>query len=210
MRLPLYLARRFRRNKSTNRYLSFISWSSSIGVGLGTAVMIVLLSVMNGFERALEEELLAVVPHAEFEAVQGGLNNWQHAAEVALAHPNVMAAAPNVRFTGLVQRQRQFHGIQIRAIDAELEQQVSGLQNYVGSATWSHFVAQPNGILLGVGLAENLGVNVGDRIEVMVPELSSENSFGGHARAPKRFEVEVSGVFEFGGDLDFRTAIIHL
>ena len=206
MNLALLLARRFRRNRRSDRYLSFISWSSSIGIGLGTAVMIVLLSVMNGFERALEENLLAVVPHAEFEAVQGGLSDWQKVAEIAATHPNVLATAPNVRFTGLVQRQQKFHGVQIRAVQPDLEQQVSGLQDYVSPNAWALFTENEKGILLGKGLAEEMDVEAGDTIRIMVPELSGESGLGVPSRAPKQLSAEVVGIFEFGGEIDYRSA----
>lgn len=210
MNLPFLFARRFRKTKSANRYLSFISWSSSIGIGLGTAVMIILLSVMDGFEASLESELLAVVPHAEIEAVEGGLNDWQMLVDIAEQHSNVIAAVPNIRFTGLIEQNRQFHGVQVRAIDVTLEDRVSDIQSYVSEGHWQKFAQDSTHILIGKGLADSLGINAGDSLQMMIPELTRSSGLGNRLSRPQRFSVTVSGVFEFGGELDFRTAFIHL
>ncbi|RTE86942.1 MULTISPECIES: lipoprotein-releasing ABC transporter permease subunit [Gammaproteobacteria] len=210
MNLPLQLARRFRKTKGSNRYLNFISWSSSVGIGLGTAIMIILLSVMDGFEASLENELLAVVPHAEVEAVQGGLLNWRNVVATAEQHSNVIAAAPNIRFTGLLQQNQQFHGVQVRAIDLELEHRVSDIESYVSAAHWQNFQNNSEGILIGQGLAEQLGIEIGQTLQLMLPELGEQRSVGSRLSKPKRFNAEVAGYFQFGGELDFRTAFIHL
>ena len=87
MNLAFLLARRFRRSREKSRYLSFISASSTIGIGLGCAILILLLSIMNGFQKALEDDFLAFVPHVEYTAVRGGLDNWQEVVRVAEQTP---------------------------------------------------------------------------------------------------------------------------
>src|SRR5690554_5508518 len=100
MSLAFLLARRFRKAKqSSSGYVSFISRSSTIGIALGCTILITLLSIMNGFHKALEEDLLSVFPHVEFEAVTGTLNDWREVKRVAEAHPDVLAAAPVIRIS---------------------------------------------------------------------------------------------------------------
>ena len=90
MNLSLQLARRFRRGKSSNRYISFVSLSSTLGIGLGCFVLIILLSVMNGFERELRERLLAIIPHAElFSINQQGIVDWRVYRQVLGEEPRI-------------------------------------------------------------------------------------------------------------------------
>ncbi|RUO44394.1 lipoprotein-releasing system transmembrane subunit, LolC/LolE family [Aliidiomarina taiwanensis] len=208
MSLAFLLARRFRRAKqSSSGYVGFISRSSTIGIALGCAILITLLSIMNGFHKALEDDLLSVIPHVEFESVSGTLTNWREVKRRAEAHEQVLAAAPVMRITGMVQQQRRFYGVDIRAIDTSLEPQVSRVTEYTSAATWQAFEQDPEGVLLGAGLADNLGIQVGDKLMVIVPEVTPH---GGTNRAPKRLWLTYKGAFAFGGELDFRQAYMHL
>lgn len=205
--LPWMLARRFRRSRHKNRFVNFISASSTIGIALGCAVLITLLSVMNGFEKALEEEFLSLVPHVEFQAVRDGLYDWQAVVEEAEKHPEVLAAAPVTQVNGMIQRGRGFKGVNARAIDPELEPRVSALPRYVSEVDWQRFKANQDSILLGHGLATELEASVGDTITLLVPRVD-----GGSQRmqAPRRVRVTVAGTFRLGGELDYQQAYMHL
>src|SRR5690554_48810 len=207
MNLAFLLATRFRRFKNTSGYLSFISGSSTVGIALGCAILIILLSVMNGFHKALEDDLLSIVPHVEFEAVSGSLNDWRRVAELAEQHEQVIAAAPVIRLTAMVQQQRRFHGIDIRAIEPALETRVSRVEEFTSRADWQAFKHDPDGILLGEGLAANLGLAKGEQLLVLVPALNSDTQAN---RAPKRVWLTYQGNFAFGGELDYRQAYMHL
>lgn len=208
MSLAFVLARRFRQAKqSSSGYVGFISRSSTIGIALGCAILITLLSIMNGFHKALEDDLLAIIPHVEFESVTGTLNDWRSVKGTAEAHEQVLAAAPVMRMTGMVQQQRRFYGVDIRAIESTLEPQVSKLTEYTSGVHWQAFEEDPEGVLLGAGLADNLGLSIGDKLLVIVPEV---NSTGGTNRAPKRLWLTYQGAFSFGGELDYRQAYMHL
>lgn len=100
--LPLMIGRRFSKAKQRNKMVSFISLSSTIGIAVGVAVIIIGLSAMNGFERELQSRVLSVIPHAELEGVRGPVADWRKVISQVTAHPNVVAAAPYVKFTGLV------------------------------------------------------------------------------------------------------------
>lgn len=206
MNLPLLLARRFRKSREKTRYLSFISASSTVGIGLACAILIILLSVMNGFQKALEKDFLSMVPHVEYQAVQGGLTDWREIVRVAEANPGVRAAAPAIKLSAMVQQPGRFRGVQLRAIDTELEPAVSGITRYLPAEEWQRFIANPDGILLGRGLADLLQVKVDDPVSLLIPQLQQGNALS----APQRINAKVVGIFTMGGELDFQQAYIHL
>jgi|SRR5690554_1001092 len=207
MSLAFLLATRFRKFKNVSGYLSFISRSSTLGIALGCAILIILLSVMNGFHKALEDDLLSIVPHVEFEAVNGALTDWRAVAELAQEHEQVIAAAPVIRLTAMVQQQRRFYGVDIRAVEPSLESKVSRLQDFTTNADWEAFIHDTDSILLGEGLAVSLGLEKGDGLLLLVPQVGSN---AGGNRAPQRLWVTYRGHFSFGGELDHRQAYMHL
>ncbi|MCC5856244.1 MAG: lipoprotein-releasing ABC transporter permease subunit [Idiomarina sp.] len=206
MSLSFLIARRFRRSREKSGYLSFISASSSVGIALGCAILIILLSVMNGFHRALEQDLLSLVPQVEFKAVHGALNDWEALAAHADAHPQVMGSAPVIPFTAMIQQRQRFHGVQVRAIDAEREHRVSRLSEFVNPDRWQQFVEQPDGILLGRGLLDRLQLAPGDTVVLLVPQMEGSST----RASPRRVPVTIVGAFEFGGELDYQQAYMHL
>ncbi len=204
MRLAWLIARRFRQGTSKQGFLSFISASSTIGIALGCAVLIAALSMMNGFNQVLQNKLLAVVPQIEYSAVEGALDNWELVAEIAERNPQVVATAPGVNATVMVQTQSTFHGIQVRGVSAEHEQKVSSLSDYVSKEDWQRW-QQKGGLLLGAGLAEKLDLEVGDSVSLLTPE-KSERGF----RSPERVRLKVTGLFQFGGQIDYHNAYVSL
>ncbi|WP_417442409.1 lipoprotein-releasing ABC transporter permease subunit [Idiomarina abyssalis] len=204
MRLAWLIARRFRQGTAKQGFLSFISASSTIGIALGCAVLIAALSMMNGFNQMLQNKLLAVVPQIEYSAVEGALDNWELVAEIAERNPQVVATAPGVNATVMVQTQSTFHGIQVRGVSAEHEQKVSSLSDYVSKEDWQRW-QQKGGLLLGAGLAEKLDLEVGDSVSLLTPE-KSERGF----RSPERVRLQVTGLFQFGGQIDYHNAYVSL
>ena len=112
--LALMIGGRFSRAKKRNKMVSFISLSSTIGIAVGVAVIIIGLSAMNGFERELQSRVLSVIPHGELEGVNGPLHNYTKTMNQALNHEHVVAAAPYVRFTGLAEKNIVNHFLNIR------------------------------------------------------------------------------------------------
>lgn len=204
MGLAWLLAKRFRSRREKKGFLSFISASSTTGIALGCAVLIAALSMMNGFQSVLQNKLLSVVPHVEYSAVEGELKNWKLIRQVALEHPLVEAAAPGINSTVMVQTHTSFHGIQLKGIEPNQENKVSDLASYVSEKDWQRWVSE-GGILLGAGIAETLNVSVGDSLSILFPE-KSQRGF----QSPKRKQLKVSGLFEFGGQIDHLNAYISL
>ncbi|PSU48570.1 lipoprotein-releasing ABC transporter permease subunit LolE [Photobacterium frigidiphilum] len=204
--LSLYIGSRFSRAKQRNRMVSFISISSILGIAVGVAVIIIGLSAMNGFERELQNRVLAVIPHGELEAVKAPLTEWQPILETVKKHPRVTGAAPYVSFTALLEKGSNLKAVAVRGVNPEEEIQVSALPQYVKDNAWQRFSAGNKQIILGQGVAQKLQIGVGDWITAMIPNADSEKKL----RAPHRIRLQVSGLLALGGQIDHNFAIIPL
>ena len=212
--LSLYLALRYVRSRHGNGFSSFISASSTIGIALGVMVLIVVLSAMNGFERALAQRLLSVVPHGEIISVNEPLADWQKSMVQVLKNPNVITAAPVIKMTGMMQKGTQLKGVEIRGVDLQLEKQVSSIADYMIAGSWQGLAqekSQENGIVIGSGIAKKLGLVVGEQVQILLPQPSqSQTSLKKQFPVPIRQQVNIVGIFKFGGVIDDSLAYISL
>lgn len=204
--LALHISGRYRKAKLKNRFISFIALSSTLGITLGVATLIIALSVMNGFERELVNRLLSIVPHIEYVAVDRPIYNWENKLATIESHPRVKATAPFIPLKGMVQMGETLHGIEVRGVDVEAEKRVSSIDKYMTSGQWSSIATSENSIILGAGIANKLKVDLGDTITVMLPQV--DRSF--KLKPPKYANLEVAGIFKMGGQLDFSLGYIGL
>ncbi|NNN99035.1 lipoprotein-releasing ABC transporter permease subunit LolE [Vibrio sp. B1-2] len=204
--LSLVIGRRFSLAKQRNKMVSFISLSSIIGIAVGVAVIIVGLSAMNGFERELQNRVLSVIAHGEFEGVQQPIANWSSLVKQAVQHPKVEAAAPYVKLTALAEKGAQLKAIEVRGIDPQMDRAVSRLSQFVSSDAWQGFVAGQQQVILGKGVADKLGAAVGDYVTLMIPSANESAK----VQAPKRVRVKVSGLLELNGQIDHSLALVPL
>ncbi|MGC7891571.1 lipoprotein-releasing ABC transporter permease subunit LolE [Vibrio anguillarum] len=204
--LSLVIGRRFSMAKQRNKMVSFISLSSIIGIAVGVAVIIVGLSAMNGFERELQNRVLSVIAHGEFEGVQQPIANWSSLVKQAVQHPKVEAAAPYVKLTALAEKGAQLKAIEVRGIDPQMERAVSRLSQFISSDAWQGFVAGQQQVILGKGVADKLGAAVGDYVTLMIPSANESAK----VQAPKRVRVKVSGLLELNGQIDHSLALVPL
>ncbi|MEP0357319.1 MAG: lipoprotein-releasing ABC transporter permease subunit [Paraglaciecola sp.] len=206
MRLIWLLAWRFRSNKRQNGFISFISASSTFGVGLGCFVLILLLSVMNGFENELKERLLSIIPHAEYKSVyRQGIDDWKDEIALLKAHPRVTFVEPYVKVTGMLQKGNKMKAVDMTGL--ELSYAATGfLPEIVSTIEWQEFMGNTSGVILGKGLLENLSLNVGDKVQILLPQLTDDLSL----RAPKSLTLEVVGSIELGGELSNHTGFMHM
>ncbi|CAM4079407.1 lipoprotein-releasing ABC transporter permease subunit LolE [Vibrio neonatus] len=204
--LSLFIGGRFSRAKQRNKMVSFISLSSTLGIMVGVAVIIIGLSAMNGFERELENRVLSVVPHGDFTSVNKPLADWPQLVQLIEKQPQAQAAAPFVTFTALAEKGKHLKALQVRGVDPKLESQVTKLSQFIQGDAWQHFTAGSNQVILGQGIAKQLDVAVGDGISLMIP-VAAKN---GRTQAPKRVRLKVSGIFALGGQLDHGLALIPL
>ncbi|ABM24692.1 lipoprotein-releasing ABC transporter permease subunit LolE [Shewanella sp. W3-18-1] len=206
--LALSIGWRFYRARQSNSFISFISFASTAGIALGVAVLIVVLSAMNGFERELEQRLLGVIPQADIVGVNEPIVDWQSVAEGALQIEGIRGAAPFIRMQGLVQKPGGFQGLSVVGIAPEEETKVSTLAQFMNDESWQSLAQDENHIVLGKSLLKKLGLEIGDTLALYVQDMDPENA--GSLRAAKSHRFVVSGVYALGGELELTTAYIPM
>ncbi|MEZ5472054.1 MAG: lipoprotein-releasing ABC transporter permease subunit [Marinicella sp.] len=207
MNLPLFIGLRYTKAKRKNHFISFISLISMAGIALGVMTVIVVIGVMNGFNKEFQQRMLSTVSHATISAFSGEhLNQWQQAVDQVKARDQVLGAAPYIRTEGMLQGFRT-EGALIQGIMPELEQQVTEFQNAMRYGSLEDLQAGKFNIILGVDLAAHLGIGPGDTVMLYVPEFRT-TAVGVTPRL-KRFTV--TGIFEVGMyEYDFKLGLIHL
>ncbi|HAL6063075.1 TPA: lipoprotein-releasing ABC transporter permease subunit LolE [Escherichia coli] len=206
MPLSLLIGLRFSRGRRRGGMVSLISVISTIGIALGVAVLIVGLSAMNGFERELNNRILAVVPHGEIEAVDQSWTNWQEALDNVQKVPGIAAAAPYINFTGLVESGANLRAIQVKGVNPQQEQRLSALPSFVQGDAWRNFKAGEQQIIIGKGVADALKVKQGDWVSIMIPNSNPEHKL----MQPKRVRLHIAGILQLSGQLDHSFAMIPL
>ncbi|HFO3177164.1 TPA: lipoprotein-releasing ABC transporter permease subunit LolE [Escherichia coli] len=206
MPLSLLIGLRFSRGRRRGGMVSLISVISTIGIALGVAVLIVGLSAMNGFERELNNRILAVVPHGEIEAVDRPWTNWQEALDKVQKVPGIAAAAPYINFTGLVESGANLRAIQVKGVNPQQEQRLSALPSFVQGDAWRNFKAGEQQIIIGKGVADALKVKQGDWVSIMIPNSNPEHKL----MQPKRVRLHIAGILQLSGQLDHSFAMIPL
>lgn len=204
--LSLLIALRFSRGRRRGGMVSLISVISTIGIALGVAVLIVGLSAMNGFERELNNRILAVVPHGEIEPVNQPWNNWNEALTKVEKVKGIVAAAPYINFTGLVESGSNMRAIQVKGVDPQQESRLSSLPNFVQNNAWANFKAGEQQVILGKGVADALHVKQGDWVSIMIPNSDSEHQL----LQPKRVRLHVTGILQLSGQLHHSFAMIPM
>jgi len=210
--LSVFIGLRYVRSRHSKGFSSFISASSTIGIAIGVMVLIVVLSAMNGFERALATHLLSIVPHAEVLAVNKPINKWPENVALIQQNPNVIAAAPFIKTQGMMQKSAALKGVEIRGVDVMLEQQVSAIARYMVAGDWQNLTLE-NGVVIGAGIARKLSAKVGDNVQLLLPPVSSQDM---QVSPNKQFPVPITqqativGIFKFGGTIDDTQVFINL
>ncbi|WP_353496620.1 lipoprotein-releasing ABC transporter permease subunit LolE [Vibrio sp. CB1-14] len=206
MSLSFFIGKRFSKAKQRNKMVSFISMSSIVGIAVGVAVIVIGLSAMNGFERELKNRVLSVIAHGEFEGVNAPISGWQNVVDASLSHSRVEGAAPYVRLTALVEKGAQLKAVELRGVSPELESQVSTLPSFVSQAAWAEFKAGEQQVILGQGVAQQVGVDVGDYVTLMIPTSGDASK----VQSPRRVRVKATGLLELNGQIDHSLAIVPL
>ncbi|GGW76738.1 lipoprotein-releasing ABC transporter permease subunit [Alteromonas halophila] len=205
MKLAWQLARRFRRTRQSG-FLSFISFSSTAGIALGCFVLIVLLSVMNGFERELTQRILTFIPHGELYSVDNsGIEQWQDAQQQLKADPRVKDVHPYTKVTGMLQFRGDLKAVELTGVDKTSAKSLA-LVEHISDRDWSAFASQPDGVLLGRGVMEKLGASRGDAVQILIPVITGDLSF----KAPHTVTLRVAGEITVGGELDNSVGVMHL
>lgn len=209
MNTPFFISWRYQRGKQKNPLVALIAKFSAIGIALGVAVLIVGLSAMNGFERELNQRILAVVPHAEILAASNSadptIHHWQD-LEKRLAHnPQIKGVSPFVSFTALVENGTKLKVVQVKGVEKQTEDRVSALGNFVLEQGWDRF-GKEGGLVLGSGIARELDVKAGDWVSLLISQQNGDEQLS----QPTRERVQVSAILRLDGQLDYSYALLPL
>jgi len=205
-RYEFLIGRRYLRSNRGNRFVSFISTISMLGIAIGVAVLIVVLSVMNGFDHEMRTRVLGMVPHATIESTDP-INDWQSLATRVKQNPQVTAVAPFTQMQGLLTNNGQVSKVLLNAIDPALERNVSIIDNFMKQGKLDDLTPGSFGIVIGDKAATKLGVGIGDKVTFVAPEVSVTPA--GMFPRMKRFTVV--GIFHVGaGELDGYLGVTNL
>lgn len=206
MPLSWQVAWRFRQSKRQNGYISFISASSTLGIGLGCAVLILLLSVMNGFESELKNRLLSLIPHGELSAVEKtGIVGWKSIAQSLMQDDAVKHVQPYVKAVGMVQKGVAMKAVELTGLEVN-DTQYQLYSKAIKSDAWEAFGEDPQSVLLGKGIMEKLAVNVGDKVQILLPQFTQSQKL----KAPITTWLNVAGQINIGGEVDALIGMFHL
>ena len=203
--LALELAQKFRKTRTQQRFISFISMSSTIGIGLGCFVLIVLLSVMNGFEKELTGRILSVVPHGEiYSKSESGIENLEAQLYRFSQDSRLASVTPYTGLTGMLQSNGELKAISVTGVP--VEQVDEKYAERVSKQDWLRFSRQSNSLIVGKGIFTSMGLEVGDKVQILIPQTTQDLTF----KAPRAITLEIAGVLSVGGELDNQLGLMHL
>ena len=203
----MWVAKRYLLSSKDNNFISLISAISIFGITIAVSVLIIVLSVVNGFEKELREKLLSVSAHANIEDSTGTMENWSFYTEKAKEHAKVTSAAPYLNGKGLLVMGKKFSGIEFRGIESTLEETVSNIETEMISGTLRSLKKDEFNIILGSDLANHLDVVIGDKVILNIAE-SIATPMG---KFPRSKIFNVSGIFRIGMyEFDRRLVFIDL
>jgi lipoprotein-releasing system permease protein len=204
--LSVFIGARYTRAKRRSLFVSFISFTSMIGLALGVLVMILVLSVMNGFDHEMRTRVLGMVPHATLERAVP-IDGWEALAARIQANPQVAAVAPFIQAQGLLTNRGQVSKILINAVDPTAERRVSIIDQFFREGSLDDLAPGEFGIVIGDKAAQKLGLAVGDKVTFVAPEVTVTPA--GMFPRMKRFTV--TGIFHVGaGEIDGYVAMANI
>lgn len=203
--ISLYIGLRYTRARRSNHFISFIALVSMIGLTLGVAVLITVLSVMNGFDRELKNRVLGMVPQATVSSTQI-LTDWPALAKKIDEHPHVTGVAPFTQLQGMLTAHGQVSGIMVTGIDPKYEKNVSIIQDHMVEGSIDALKKGEYGIVLGKQMTDALGLGLNDNVTLVLPEATP--SPAGVVPRFKRFKIV--GIFSIGAEVDSLMGYIDL
>ena len=190
----LMIGLRYTRAKRRNHFISFISLISMLGIALGVTALIVVLSVMNGFQTELRGRILAVVSHVQISGANGDMADWEAVAALSASEPRVLAAAPYVQEQAMLSFGQSVRGAIVRGILPEMEDKVADFRSHIKAGSLDSLTPEAFNIVLGSELARALGVFVGDKVTLIAPQGVVTPA----GVVPRLKTFTVSGLFEVG------------
>lgn len=205
--LPLFIGLRYVYTKRRNRFISLISLISMLGIALGVTVMITVMSVMNGFEKELRARMLSMVSHVVVQNTFEPMQDWQTLRDELLKREGVVGIAPYIQGQTMLTRNKRVQGALLHGVEPELERSISKVQNNMTEGHLDDLKAGEFGVLIGVELAALLGLHIGDKVTVVVPQatVTPVGVF------PRMKRMTVKGIFRVGmNEFDSHYIIAHV
>ncbi len=192
--IEIGIALRYMRSRNKNRFISFISLISILGIAIAVAVLIIVLSVMNGFEYEVRTKILSVVSHGAITGAAGRLDDWRQVQNIAENHPETASVARFITGQGMLVGDERIKGVQIRGVHPDAELKTSGFQEMMESGDLTSLGARAYRIIIGRALADLLGVGVGDKLILIISRGVTTPA----GLVPRMRRFEVSGIFNAG------------
>ena len=203
----LFVGMRYTRAKRRNHFISFISLTSMVGIGLGVAALIVVLSVMNGFQEELRSRILGVASHLQITGSNNLLDDWQAVSARVQTAKHVTGTAPYIMAQGMLSNGQAVQGAIVRGVLPTEESKVSDLAEHMRAGELTNLKAGEFGIVLGAELAQSLGVILGDKVVLMAPQ----GQFTPTGVVPRIKQFTVVGLFQVGMyEYDAGLALINI
>ena len=204
--VELFVGLRYLRAKRRTRFVSFITGVSMLGIAVGVAALIVILSVMNGFEGELRDRLLSMSAHGTIDTEDGGIDDWSSVVELIEADARVQAAAPLVSLEGMIQSGRELQGVLVHGVEPAAEQRLSGELMNVVEGSLDALAPGSRSIILGRLIALQIGARIGDDVLLLIPRPAGDGTV-----EPVLERFVMRGAFEVGlQDHDARLALVHV
>ena len=199
--------RQGRRGQKKNGFISFISVMSVASIALGVMALIVVLSVMNGFQKEVRDRMLSVIPHIEVLSYEGAMADWKTPVTIVEQNPHVKGVVPFSSGQGLLSTGRNVRGVLLRGIDPQREPTVSDINKQMFTGSLSDLKVGEYNIVLGLDLARLLGVRVGDKVNVIIPQGRATPA----GIVPRMRAFTVTGIFSSGHyEYDSSMAVINM
>ncbi|HSH54858.1 MAG TPA: lipoprotein-releasing ABC transporter permease subunit [Methylotenera sp.] len=203
----LFVGMRYTRAKRKNHFISFISLTSMVGIALGVAALIVVLSVMNGFQKELRTRILGVASHLEITGSNNTLADWKAVVSESSKNQHVLASAPYITAQGMLSYGQGVQGAIIRGISPADEDKVADLGRHMKVGNLKDLRAGEFGIILGADLAFNIGAQIGDKVVVLAPQ----GQFTPTGVVPRLKQFTLVGLFQIGMyEYDAGLALINI
>jgi lipoprotein-releasing system permease protein len=201
---PIFIGIRYAAAKRNNQLVSFISRISMLGMTIGVALLILVLSVMNGFDREMRTRILGLVPHISITAYAPD-QDWQLITDKVLQHSEVQAVAPFSQLNAMLLRGTDVETVMIYGIDPEQERDVSIIGDYVDIKALDKLRGDSSAIVMGAALASKLAVVAGDNVNLMVPQENQQGQI-----KPRFARLQIVALFNTGTEIDQSVALISL
>lgn len=203
--LYLFIGMRYMRAKRRNSFISFISLFTILGLLIGTSVLILVLSVMNGFAREINTRILGAIPHITMES-RFSLDSWQKYADEVKASYGAQEAVPFVQLQAMLSSKGHSHAALISGIDPKYEKEITIIDDFMVEGRFDGLQPGEYGIVLGSILAASLQVGVGDDILMVIPQLTITPL----GALPRLRKFTVLGIYSLGSEIDGNLALINI